>query len=227
MFNLIYFEIDELLTVLAGTWCRQRRPWEHDVPASQGNTPLATIRASSQLFTSERPGALCLTSPIWSQSSAGVSWLFFSKPQPLKLGQKVLFSSAEGNTKILTPQTLAGVWTAIASDFAVLSVSLCLRYSVSQTSSVTALLAGCPTQLLACSLAWFCTKATAHHWNSAYHRLLPAHRGLKLRDDIYVCVWHTHERKGACMYCYRTNGSLIKTQDQVPHILEGLDPTME
>ena len=49
---------------------------------------------------------------------------------------------------------------------------------------------------------------------------------MKLRDDIYVCVWHTHERKGACMYCYRTNGSLIKTQDQVPHILEGLDHTM-
>lgn len=124
MFNLIYFEIDELLTVLAGTWCRQSRPWEHDVPASRGNTQLVTIRASSRLFTSEHPEALCLTSPIWSQSSARVSQLFFSKPQPLNLGQKVLFSSAEGNTKIPTPQTLAGVWTAMASDFAVLSVSL-------------------------------------------------------------------------------------------------------
>lgn len=136
------------------------------------------------------------------------------------------FRSTEGNTKIPTPQTPAGVWTAIASDFAVLSVSLCLHYLVRQTSSVTALLSVCPTQLLACSLAWFCTKATAHHWNSTYHRLLPAHRVMKLRDDIYVCVWHTHERKGACMYCYRTNRSLIKTQDQVPHILEGLDHTM-
>ena len=151
MFNLIYFEINELLTVLARTWCRQSRPWQHWVPASQGNT------LTSHLQSKQPPVYLWLPrSPLPEKSDLEPGHSQTVPALLLKatvLGHKVLFTSTEGNTKFLMPQTLSGVWIAIASDFAELSVSLCLHYLVSQTSSVTALPSVCPTPLLACSLA--------------------------------------------------------------------------
>lgn len=162
------------------------------VPASQGNTSTGHLH-SSHLLRSEYTGVLSPTSLMWRQCSGTLS-LFSQlfKSQSQGLGNKVLFSypTGEGNTKTLTPQTLAEVWTAISSAFAGWPVSLCLDCLINQASSIRALPPSCLTPSLAFSLAWSWTKPAHAHWNSTDHWLLPAHREVKLHDKgVFLCVY--------------------------------------